>query len=78
MNKLLKVLNRLTDKGNTIYIIEHNLDVIKNCDYILDLGLEGGDRGGDVITQGTPEQICTKENIKKTKSHTAKYLKDII
>jgi excinuclease ABC subunit A len=76
VNKLLKVLNRLTDKGNTIYIIEHNLDVIKNCDYIIDLGLEGGDKGGDVITYGTPEEVV--KNAHKTKSHTAKYLKPLL
>ncbi|MFP4568110.1 MAG: excinuclease ABC subunit UvrA [Candidatus Woesearchaeota archaeon] len=78
VNKLLKVLNRLTDKGNTIYVIEHNLDVIKNCDYIIDLGHEGGDKGGEVIAKGTPEEITTTENIKKTKSHTAKYLKPLL
>ena len=67
---LLKVLNKLVDKGNTIIIIEHNLDIIKVSDYIIDIGLEGGNKGGKIIAVGTPEEI-----IKNKKSHTAKYLK---
>lgn len=67
---LLKVLNKLVDKGNTIIIIEHNLDIIKVSDYIIDIGLEGGNKGGKIIAVGTPEKI-----IKNKKSHTAKYLK---
>ena len=67
---LLEVLNHLTDKGNTVLIIEHNLDVIKQVDYIIDIGPEGGKGGGKIIAEGTPEDIL---NIKK--SHTARFLK---
>ncbi|MCK5089775.1 MAG: excinuclease ABC subunit A, partial [Hyphomicrobiaceae bacterium] len=69
--RLLDVLNRLVDLGNTVVVIEHNLDVIKMADYIIDLGPEGGDKGGEVIAAGSPEQI-----IKIEKSYTAKYLKE--
>ncbi|MCK4406548.1 MAG: excinuclease ABC subunit UvrA [Bacteroidales bacterium] len=68
---LLDVLNRLVDKGNTVIIIEHNMEVIKVADHIIDLGPEGGDRGGEVIVQGTPEEI-----IQNPKSYTGKYLKE--
>lgn len=67
---LLEVLNRLVDKGNTVLIIEHNLDVIKVADHIVDLGLEGGDKGGTIIAAGTPEEIAVHP-----KSHTARFLK---
>ncbi|MFK7832722.1 MAG: excinuclease ABC subunit UvrA, partial [Winogradskyella sp.] len=67
---LMKVLNKLADKGNTVLIIEHNLDVIKTVDYIIDIGYEGGKGGGEVVAKGTPEQI-----IKDKKSYTAKFLK---
>ena len=73
INKLLDVLNRLVEKGNTVLVIEHNLDVIKTADYIIDLGPDGGDNGGEVIVQGTPEQIS-----KSKKSYTGKYLKKIL
>ncbi len=66
---LLEVLNRLVDKGNTVIIIEHNLDVIKQVDYIVDIGYEGGKHGGQIVAEGTPEKI-----IKSSKSHTAHYL----
>lgn len=69
INILLKLLNRLVEKGNTVVIIEHNLDVIKFADWIIDLGPEGGDKGGKIIAEGTPEQI-----IKKNKGYTARYL----
>ena len=70
VKKLLNVLNTLVDSGNTVIVIEHNLDVIKSSDWIIDLGPEGGDRGGNIIAQGTPEKIiCVKE------SYTGKYLK---
>jgi excinuclease ABC subunit A len=59
VRKLLEVLHRLTDLGNTVIIIEHNLDIIRNADYILDMGPEGGEGGGRVIAHGTPEQIAT-------------------
>jgi excinuclease ABC subunit A len=71
IHNLLNVLKRLTDLGNTIVVIEHNLDVIKTADYIIDLGPEGGQAGGQVIATGTPEQL-----IKNTASYTAKYLKE--
>ncbi len=67
---LLDVLNKLVDKGNTILIIEHNMDVIKFADHIIDLGPEGGDRGGEIICAGSPEEIIRDE-----KSYTAEYLK---
>ena len=69
---LLKVLSQLADKGNTVIVIEHNLDVIKTADWIIDLGPEGGDGGGKIIAQGTPEDIITK-HIKT--SETARFLK---
>jgi len=67
---LLDVLNRLVDKGNTVIIIEHNMEVIKVADYIIDLGPEGGERGGRIIAEGTPEEICENK-----KSYTGIYLK---
>lgn len=70
---LLSVLNKLVDKGNTVLVIEHNLDVIKMADYIIDMGPEGGNKGGEIVCQGTPEQV-----IKNKKSYTALYLKDEI
>lgn len=66
----MKVLNKLTDKGNTVVIIEHNLDVIKLCDHIIDIGKEGGIKGGEILCTGTPEEI-----IKNKSSYTAHYLK---
>ncbi len=71
IHNLMNVLRRLTDLGNTIIVIEHNLDVVKMADYIIDLGPEGGDGGGEVIAKGTPEKI-----IKNKKSYTAQYLKE--
>jgi excinuclease ABC subunit A len=56
--RLIKVLNRLVDNGNTVYIIEDNLDVVKSCDYLIDLGPEGGAAGGEVLAQGTPEEVA--------------------
>jgi excinuclease ABC subunit A len=70
---LLHVLQRLASAGNTLVVIEHNLDVIKCADWILDLGPEGGDRGGTVIATGTPEQVA-----KQRRSHTGQYLKPIL
>ncbi|KAJ6645147.1 UvrABC system protein A [Pseudolycoriella hygida] len=70
INKLLKVLHKLVDMGNTVVVIEHNLDVIKTADYIIDVGPEGGDKGGGIVATGTPKDIaCCSE------SHTGKYLK---
>ncbi len=73
VHKLIEVLQRLVDKGNTVLVIEHNLDVLKTADYIIDLGPEGGDEGGEIIAVGTPEQIT-----KSKKSYTAKYLKNCL
>jgi excinuclease ABC subunit A len=70
IHNLLNVLQRLTDCGNTVVVIEHNLDVIKMADYIIDLGPEGGDAGGQVVAQGSPEEIT-----KSRKSYTSRYLK---
>ena len=66
---LLSVLNRLVGKGNTVVVIEHNLDVVKQADYIIDMGLEGGINGGTVVSVGTPEEI-----VAKGVGYTAKYL----
>lgn len=71
INKLLKVLHQLVENGNSMIVIEHNLDVIKTADYIVDIGPEGGDGGGKIIAQGTPEQVA-----KADVGYTAKYLKD--
>lgn len=70
VHKLVDILQRLVDTGNTIIVIEHNLDLIKTCDHIIDLGPEGGDNGGEVVAVGTPEQVCLNE-----KSYTGKFLK---
>ncbi len=73
VNKLINVLNDLIDKGNTIIVIEHNLDVVKSADYIIDLGPEGGDEGGKIIAQGTPEKVAKVKG-----SYTGKYLARIL
>ena len=73
IQKLLDVLNRLVDKGNTVVVIEHNLDVIKNADYIIDLGPEGGDEGGYVVACGTPEEVA-----EVAASHTGRFIKDVL
>ncbi len=71
VHRLVDILQRLVDTGNTIIVIEHNLDLIKTADYIIDLGPEGGDNGGEIVACGTPEQICKNE-----RSYTGKFLKD--
>lgn len=73
VDKLLKVLQRLKENGNTVVIIEHNLDVIKCADYIIDMGPEGGDKGGQIITTGTPEEIA-----RHNESYTGQYLKKVL
>lgn len=77
---LLGVLNRLVDKGNTIIVIEHNLDVIKSCDHIIDLGPGGGASGGVIVAQGTPEEICglTSNSEKVAKTPTTQYLRPLL
>jgi excinuclease ABC subunit A len=73
VNKLINVLNDLIDKGNTIIVIEHNLDVVKSADYIIDLGPEGGDEGGTIVAQGTPEEVAKVKG-----SYTGKFLARIL
>jgi excinuclease ABC subunit A len=73
IKKLLKVLHRLVDKGNTMIIIEHHLDMIKNADYLIDLGPEAGEKGGYIVAKGTPEQL-----VKNSKSLTGLYLKEVL
>ena len=73
VHRLITVLNRLTDEGNTVLVIEHNLDVIKTADYIIDLGPEGGDGGGEIVSVGTPEEVS-----KNPKSYTGTFLKKML
>jgi excinuclease ABC subunit A len=72
-HKLLDVLNKLVDQGNTVVVIEHNLDVIKSADHIIDLGPEGGAGGGRVIAQGTPEEVCSVQD-----SATGEFLRPLL
>ncbi|MCC7253951.1 MAG: excinuclease ABC subunit A, partial [Hyphomicrobium sp.] len=71
--KLLEVLHELADAGNTVVVIEHNLEVIKTADWIIDLGPEGGDGGGRIVAQGTPEDVAAVKE-----SYTGRYLKDLL
>jgi excinuclease ABC subunit A len=73
VHKLIDVLQKLVDGGNTVIVIEHNLDVIKTADWIIDLGPEGGDNGGKIIAEGTPETLAKNKN-----SHTGRYLKKVL
>ena len=73
IEQLLKVLHRLTDDGNTVVVIEHNLDVIKTADWVIDLGPEGGGGGGTILASGTPEQI-----VKVKASHTGRFLAPVL
>ena len=73
IKKLLSILQRIVDNGDTVIVIEHNLDVIKVADYIIDLGPEGGDMGGTIVAAGTPEEI-----VKCKKSYTGQFLKDYL
>ena len=73
VHKLTEILHRLTGDGNTVIVIEHNLDVIKTADYIIDIGPEGGDKGGTVIATGTPEEIA-----ESPVSYTGKYIKPML
>ena len=73
VHKLVEILHRLTDEGNTVVVIEHNLDVIKVADYIIDMGPDGGDRGGTVVVAGTPEQVAEHPT-----SYTGKYVKQML
>jgi excinuclease ABC subunit A len=71
--KLLEVLHELVDQGNTVVVIEHNLEVIKTADWVIDLGPEGGDGGGEIVAAGTPEDIAKSE-----KSHTGRFLREVL
>ena len=73
VKKLISILNRLVEGGNTVVVIEHNLDVIKSADYIIDLGPEGGSGGGQIVVVGTPEQVAECD-----RSYTGKYLKKML
>ena len=73
VKKLLEVLHELVDQGNSVVVIEHNLDVVKTADWIIDIGPEGGDGGGTVVATGTPEQVAETEG-----SHTGYYLRDML
>ncbi|MFL1073577.1 excinuclease ABC subunit A, partial [Mycoplasmopsis synoviae] len=73
VKKLLKILNRIIDNGDTVLVIEHNLDVIKSCDYIIDLGPDGGVNGGKIVASGTHEQVA-----KIPHSYTGQFLKKIL
>ena len=73
VNRLVSILDRLVQAGNTVVVIEHNLDLIKTADYIIDMGPEGGDGGGTVVVQGTPEQVADCK-----KSYTGQYLKELL
>ena len=73
VNKLIKILQKLTDQNNTLVVIEHNLDVIKSADYIIDLGKDGGDNGGNLVAYGTLEQIAKCED-----SYTGEFLRKIL
>ncbi|MEM8539040.1 MAG: excinuclease ABC subunit A, partial [Pseudomonadota bacterium] len=73
VRKLLEVLHELVDQGNSVIVIEHNLDVIKTADHIIDIGPEGGDGGGVIVAEGTPEQVA-----EVSESHTGRYLKPLL
>ncbi|MGD9863509.1 MAG: ATP-binding cassette domain-containing protein, partial [Pseudodonghicola sp.] len=73
VKKLLEVLHELVDQGNSVVVIEHNLDVIKTADHIIDIGPEGGDGGGEIVAEGTPEQVAANP-----RSHTGRYLKPLL
>ncbi|MCS6782625.1 MAG: excinuclease ABC subunit UvrA [Gloeomargarita sp. SKYBB_i_bin120] len=73
VHRLLDIIQRLVDKGNTVLVIEHNLDVIRCCDWVIDLGPEGGERGGEIVATGTPEQVADNPH-----SHTGRYLKKVL
>ncbi len=73
VKKLIEILQKLVDQGNTVMVIEHNLDLVKSADYVIDIGPEGGAGGGDIVAKGTPEQIAQNE-----KSHTGRYLKKVL
>jgi excinuclease ABC subunit A len=73
VKKLMEVLHELVEQGNTVVVIEHNLEVIKTADWIIDLGPEGGDAGGEIVATGTPEEVA-----RNPRSHTGRFLKDVL
>jgi excinuclease UvrABC ATPase subunit len=73
IDKLMKIIKNLVDNDNTVIVIEHNLDVVKHADWVIDLGPEGGSKGGKILFEGTPEEL-----IKCSKSYTGKYLKELL
>ncbi len=73
VKKLIEILQELVDKGNTVMVIEHNLDLVKSADYVIDIGPEGGAGGGNLVAKGTPENVADNE-----KSHTGRYLKKVL
>jgi excinuclease ABC subunit A len=73
VKKLLEVLHELVDQGNSMVVIEHNLEVIKTADWIIDMGPEGGDGGGEIVAAGAPEDV-----VRNPKSYTGQYLKDVL
>jgi excinuclease ABC subunit A len=73
VKKLLEVLHELVNQGNTVVVIEHNLEVIKTADWVIDLGPEGGDGGGEIVAQGTPEEVA-----KAKASHTGRFLREVL
>lgn len=73
VEKLISVLNRMMNTGNNVLVIEHNLDVIKTADWLIDMGAEGGDGGGMIVAEGTPEQVAAEES-----SHIGQYLKKVL
>jgi excinuclease ABC subunit A len=73
VRRLLEVLGRLVDSGNTVLLIEHNLDVVKSADFVIDLGPEGGARGGEILVAGTPEEVAASPN-----SHTGAFLRTVL
>jgi excinuclease ABC subunit A len=73
VRKLIEILQKLVDKGNSVFTIEHNMDIIKSADYVIDIGPEGGKGGGQIVARGTPEQVAANGA-----SHTGKYLKKVL
>ena len=73
MKRLLGVLNRLVDAGNTVLVVEHHLDVVKTADWVIDLGPEGGAAGGEIVAEGTPEQVAQTDG-----SYTGKFLRELL
>ncbi len=78
MKKLIRVLHRLVDAGNTVVVIEHNLDVMADADWIIDMGPEGGDAGGTIVAQGSPQQLAAGPANSQNQSHTSRVLGEFL